>query len=403
MIAIVNIKDLLKYLVGILMAIFIVISSTRFLNEYKEKNINSKIEESIDASISSIFNYDFINCLKIAMPVVNIKESSNDSFENYGEYIFTTRSGTNVKQILGYQMSILNNIKTDNNNEEASAESTVAEMVENNNDENSDNISTYNEEIILAKTDVKTEIIDENNIKASYTDKYKTVEIKNQTDFNLTDDILTPDCEISNKKDVIIYHTHTCESYTATERFNYKMTGTFRTTDLNYSVSRVGDELEKYLAAYGFNVVHNKAKHDYPAYNGSYTRSLETIKNVLKDNSSAEIVFDLHRDAVGSKSDYAPTVKIGDEYVAQLMFVIGTSGGGASHPNWKENLKFAIKIQEKANELYPGLFRPIILREARYNQHVTKAASIVEVGATGNTLEQCLTSMKYLAKILSEI
>ena len=68
-----------------------------------------------------------------------------------------------------------------------------------------------------------------------------------------------------------------------------------------------------------------------------------------------------------------------------------------------QNLKFAIKIQEKANELYPGLFKPIILRNSRYNQHLAKAATIIEVGATGNTLDQCLVSMKYLAKVISEV
>ena len=30
-------------------------------------------------------------------------------------------------------------------------------------------------------------------------------------------------------------------------------------------------------------------------------------------------------------------------------------------------------------------------------------ASIIEVGATGNTMEQCLTSMKYLAKVIDEV
>ena len=59
----------------------------------------------------------------------------------------------------------------------------------------------------------------------------------------------------------------------------------------------------------------------------------------------------------GSRSDYAPCVKIGDEDIAaQIMFVIGTNGGGLWHPNWNQNLKFAIKIQEKAEEMYP---RPI--------------------------------------------
>ena len=106
---------------------------------------------------------------------------------------------------------------------------------------------------------------------------------------------------------------------------------------------------------------------------------------------------------MGSNSNYAPTVKIGEEYAAQLMFVIGTDGGGLNHPNWQQNLKFAVKIQQKANELYPGLFRPIILRNSRYNQHMASAACIIEVGATGNTLEQCITSMKYLAQIFDEV
>ena len=85
------------------------------------------------------------------------------------------------------------------------------------------------------------------------------------------------------------------------------------------------------------------------------------------------------------------------------MFVIGSNGSGAQHDNWQKNLQFAIQIQEKANELYPGLFKPIILRNSRYNQQLANGASIIEVGATGNTLDQCLVSMKYLARVLKEI
>ena len=40
---------------------------------------------------------------------------------------------------------------------------------------------------------------------------------------------------------------------------------------------------------------------------------------------------------------------------------------------------------------------------SRYNQHTGKYANIIEVGSTGNTLEQSLTSMKYLAKVLDEV
>ena len=53
--------------------------------------------------------------------------------------------------------------------------------------------------------------------------------------------------------------------------------------------------------------------------------------------------------------------------------------------------------------MYPGLCKPITLTKSRYNQHTAKYANIIEVGATGNTLEQCLTSMKYLAKVMAEV
>ena len=180
------------------------------------------------------------------------------------------------------------------------------------------------------------------------------------------------------------------------------MTGNYRTTNLDYSVVRVGTELTKYLEKKKFNVVHNITYHDYPAYSGSYARSLETVQELLIAEDT-QIVIDLHRDAVGSSSSYAPTVKINDQYAAQLMFVIGTDGGGLEHSNWKQNLKIAVKIQEKANEMYPGLFRPIIIRNSRYNQHVTTGASIIEVGATGNTMEQCILSMQCLANVFSEV
>ena len=85
------------------------------------------------------------------------------------------------------------------------------------------------------------------------------------------------------------------------------------------------------------------------------------------------------------------------------MFVIGTDGGGLYHPNWQQNLKFAVAVQQVANEKYPGLFRPIIVRDSRYNQHLAKAATIIEVGATGNTLEQCIGSMKYFSDVLDEV
>ena len=62
----------------------------------------------------------------------------------------------------------------------------------------------------------------------------------------------------------------------------------------------------------------------------------------------------------------------------------------------------AIKIQETGNNMYPGIFRPIVVRNSRYNQHLAKGACLIEVGATGNTLDECLLSMQLLANILDK-
>lgn len=268
------------------------------------------------------------------------------------------------------------------------------------------------EEIVLTNNNVidgidyknlKTKVISDKNLKETYNAEYNGVKIKNESKYTLTQEILTPNVEYTNKDDILIFHTHTCESYTPTEAKSYLATGSYRTTDLNYTVSAVADRLTENLINKKFNVIHDITYHDYPAYTGSYSRSLVTVKNILNANKGIQTVIDLHRDAVGNGKDYGPAVMIGEEKVAQLMFVIGTNGGGLEHSNWKTNLKFAIKIQEKANEMFPGLFRPIIVRNSRYNQHVADNACIIEVGATGNTLEECEASMKYLAEVLKEV
>lgn len=250
--------------------------------------------------------------------------------------------------------------------------------------------------------DAKVEEVNNSGINPKSTDEYNGVKINNSTDYTLTEDMLNTENAQFNKKKILLYHTHTCESYTPTEENSYEQTGNFRSTDLSYSVAKVGDELENELKKYDIEVIHSKTFHDYPSYNGSYSRSLITAEDILKNNRDIDISIDIHRDAIGDET-YAPKVKIGDEYVSQLLFVVGTDLANEDHRNWLENLRFVIKLEEKANELYPGLFKPIIVRKSEYNQHISKAACLLEVGATGNTLEESTGAMKYLARIINEM
>ena len=364
-------KDITKYLIKFIIISGIIIFLTKYLMNLSN---NTKMPELIS-------KFEFTGCLDDTIPAIKQVNNENIDSEDYIEKIDPS------KLVIGMQLSMLENLKN-------------KEEIKDENINEKENIYNETTTVEHAQIGLNTQVI-ENNVQNRFTNGYNGVQVKNETEYELTDDILNPNIDINNK-DIMIFHTHTCESYTSSQNYEYAQNGTYRTTDYNFNVVRVGAELENQLKSYNYNVIHDKTYHDYPAYTGSYGRSLETVENILKTNQNTDIVFDIHRDAIGDYS-YAPTVKIGEEYAAQLMFVIGTEGGGLSHPNWNQNLKFAIKIQQKANELYPGLFKPIILRNSRYNQHLTKAASIIEVGATGNTMDQCINSMKYLAKVISEV
>lgn len=378
-VTVINRKDAIKYLVRIGIAIVIVSFLARYFTGLKEKDLSNMAKLKDESKMA------FISCLDDTIPTIQeVNKSENTDKDNYIEPL---------KLALTKELGVLDSIE----------KKYVSENIIKPSDESSISSEDLEEQNRMKEvpTGIETEVLP-NNVPTKYTNTYNSVQIKNESKYSLTQDMLNTEGVTINNKNVLIFHTHTCESYTPSETSKYNQTGNFRTTDLNFSVARVGTELQSYLKSYGYNVIHDKTYHDYPSYSGSYGNSLATVQNLLKVNKDFDVVIDIHRDAIAD-STYAPTVKIGDEYASQLMFVIGTNGSGLEHDNWVQNLKFAIKVQEKANEMYPGLFKPMIVRNSRYNQNVSKAACIIEVGATGNTLEQSNNSMKYLAKVLSEV
>ena len=232
--------------------------------------------------------------------------------------------------------------------------------------------------------------------------------LNNETKFKVSlDELIKGPLKIKLDKKgpkVLIYHTHTSESYLQDAKQIGKTGIPNWSRDPEKSVVRVGEELAQTLRKkYGIEVIHNGTVHDYPNYNGAYNRSMDTASKILKSYPSIKVVIDLHRDGIGVEGKKLRAVtKVEGKNVAQVMFVVGSSQNLA-HPNWRENLKFALKLQDKLNAISPSLAKPIDLSYNRYNQHLSTGAIIIEVGGDGNLLSESIESTKYLARVIDEV
>lgn len=227
--------------------------------------------------------------------------------------------------------------------------------------------------------------------------------IKNATAFDVSAAQLLADGPAltlpRDQPQILILHTHSSEAYTMDEFDQYEPSDTSRTQDPNYNVIRVGDELTACLQEYGLRVIHDRGVYDYPSYTGSYSRAAEAIAAYLEQYPSLSMVIDLHRDAIGDNDVVYKTIAEQEGLPsAQAMFVVGSSGSGLEHPHWQENLRLAAYLQNAVNAVHPSLMRPINLVNERYNQQLTTGSLILEVGSSGNTLQEALTAVRLFAE-----
>lgn len=196
---------------------------------------------------------------------------------------------------------------------------------------------------------------------------------------------------------VLIYHSHTCESYENTE--GYQPSGAYRTTDEHYNMVSIGKYLAECLKSHGISVLHDTTVHDYPSYNDAYTLSRETIAEYLAQYPSICLVLDIHRDAYedSNGNQASSTVSVNGLKTSRLMLVAGTDAYGENHSHWSENLSVALKLQAALERLYPGLCRPVSLRSSAFNQDLSSGALLIEVGTAGDTRQEALQAAAALA------
>lgn len=204
---------------------------------------------------------------------------------------------------------------------------------------------------------------------------------------------------------VLIFHSHTSEGYQMTENENYFKGYTDRTNDETRNVVRVGTEIVRVLKEYGIGVVHDKVIHD-DSYSGAYGHSRNTVMQYLEKYPSIKVVIDVHRDAIhpSDKEKIAPTAVINGKKSAQVMIITGVEEGKVeSFPNWEKNLRFALALQQQAQNQYEGLMRPVLFSPRKYNMDTSYCGILLEMGSDANTLREAVYAGALVADSLANL
>ncbi|GAB6138349.1 stage II sporulation protein P [Halanaerobaculum tunisiense] len=204
---------------------------------------------------------------------------------------------------------------------------------------------------------------------------------------------------IPNKGSLVgIYHTHTSENY------NNRGHNAHASAGQQGGVVEAGKALANRLETkYDISVAHSTRVNDR-TYARSYINSLNTARQMIKDNPDLEMIFDIHRDAVADATDGFFTTEINGQQVAKIMIVVTNNNYSLPHPDWRQNLKFAKRLGEKMEKMYPGLLREVeLVSNRRYNQHIHPHALLLEMGGASNTIAEVRRSANLFADVLARL
>lgn len=210
----------------------------------------------------------------------------------------------------------------------------------------------------------------------------------------------------THQPQVLIVHTHATEGYLDGDYGYYLTAASTRTTNNTKNTVRVGEELARALNQLGIVTIQDTTQHDYPDYNGSYTRSAQTMEDYLEKYPSIQVVIDLHRDAIEGDDGVKikPTATVGGKKAAQIMILAGCQTGSVEgFPNWEENFRFCLQLQRQLEADYGNLVRPLLFKACKYNFPLSTGSILIEMGTDANTLEEALYSANLLAQALGKV
>lgn len=135
-------------------------------------------------------------------------------------------------------------------------------------------------------------------------------------------------------------------------------------------------------------------------YNYSYKASRTLLEESIIKYPSLKYFIDIHRDSLPHDKT---TISINNKDYAKVIFLIGLE-----NPKYEENLEFTEKINNKMNELYPGLSKGIYKKggpgvNGVYNQDFSKYTILIEIGGYENTTNEVLNTTIAFSKCFMEV
>ena len=210
---------------------------------------------------------------------------------------------------------------------------------------------------------------------------------------------VTKPVSTGGKKIVFVYNSHNRESWFS----ETKPVGTavdHPTRNISLISQRLSEELNE--RGIGSEVskddIYQQLLNKKMDYALSYAQSLQVVKAAVEKNRELHYFFDLHRDTAPRETT---TVTIKGKTYARVMFVIGKR-----NKSYEKNEAFATDLHNLMEKMYPELSRGVMEKGGKtdhgeYNQSISSGSMLMEIGGTGNTLQESLNTAEALADVFA--
>ena len=247
-----------------------------------------------------------------------------------------------------------------------------------------DNTYTYNSSILKQAINY---VVDNNNPIKLMNNEY-TKYLSNVEEPVITEETLPL---------IYLYNSHQTEEYKAS---------TYAEFSVNPTVIMNNYILEDIFNKNGYKTIveENSIKEILNNNNWNYTYSYKASRQLLENSiikyPSLKYFIDIHRDSLPHDKT---TISINNKDYAKVIFLIGLE-----NPKYQENLEFTEKINNKMNELYPGLSKGIYKKggpgvNGVYNQDFSPYTILIEIGGYENTTNEVLNTTIAFSKCFMEV